>query len=74
MERKHWTFTVSGKMLEDEDLLHAAEYALTIVRRTEEQATADGLDAEYQASLVTLTAYVRALQTASMTSHEKRGS
>ena len=45
MERKHWTFTVSGKMLEDEDLLHAAEYALTIVRRTEERATADGLDA-----------------------------
>jgi len=57
-------------MLEEEDLLHAAEYALTIVRRTEEQATADGLDAEYQASLVTLTAYVKALQTASMTSHD----
>jgi len=74
VERKRWTFTVSGKMLEEEDLLHAAQYALTIVRRTEEQATADGLDAEYQASLVTLTAYVKALQTASMTTHEKRRS
>jgi hypothetical protein len=48
-------------MFEDEDLLHAAEYALSIVRRTEELATADGLGAEYQAALVTLTAYVQAL-------------
>jgi hypothetical protein len=65
---------MSGNMIEDEDLLHAAEYALTIVRRTEALATADGLDAEYQAALVTLTAYVKALQTASMTDRERRGS
>jgi hypothetical protein len=57
---------MSGQMIEDEDLLRAAEYALTIVRRTEELATADRLDAEYQASLTTLTAYVEALQRASM--------
>lgn len=65
---------MSGKMLEDEDALHAAEYALTIVRRTAERAAADGLDAKYQAALVTLTAYVEALRTASMTSRERRGS
>jgi hypothetical protein len=63
---------MSGPMMEDEDLLHAAEYALSIVRRTEELATADGLDAEYQAALATLTAYVKALQTASMSSRRKR--
>ena len=61
-------------MIEDEDFLHAAEYALAIVRRTAERATADGLDAEYQAALTTLTAYVEALQTASMRSRERRGS
>jgi hypothetical protein len=58
-------------MMEDEDLLRAAEYALSIVRRTEELAVADGLDAEYQAALVTLTAYVKALQTASISSRRK---
>ena len=63
---------MSGRMMEDEDLLHAAEYALTIVRRTEELATADGLDAEYEAALVTLTAYVNALKTGSMSSLRKR--
>jgi hypothetical protein len=63
---------MSGPMMEDEDLLNAAEYALSIVRRTEELATADGLDAEYQAALATLTAYVKALQTASMSSRRKR--
>jgi hypothetical protein len=57
-------------MIEDEDLVRAAEYALTIVRRTQDLATADGLDAEYQAALVTLTAYVKALQTATMTSRD----
>jgi hypothetical protein len=65
---------MSGNMIEDEDLLHAAEYALTIVRRTEELATVDGLDAEYQAALVTLTAYVKALQAASLTGRERRRS
>lgn len=58
--------------LDDEDLLRAAEYALTIVRRTEELATADGLDAEYQAALTTLTAYVKALHAASNSSTHKR--
>ena len=58
--------------LDDEDLLRAAEYALTIVRRTEELATADGLDAEYQAALTALTAYVKALHTASISSTHKR--
>jgi hypothetical protein len=58
--------------LEDEDLLRAAEYALTIVRRTEELAAVDGLDAEYQAALTTLTAYVKALHTASRSSPRKR--
>lgn len=65
---------MSRQMIEDEDLLHAAEYALTIVRRTAERAAADGLDAEYQAALTTLTAYVEALQKASMSSRERRGS
>ena len=65
---------MSVKMIEEEDLLHAAEYALTIVRRTEDWATADGLSVEYQAALVTLTAYVKALQAASMGSRERRGS
>ena len=50
--------------LDDEDLLRAAEYALAIVRRTEELATTSCLDAEYQTALATLTAYVKALQTA----------
>lgn len=63
---------MSGRMMEDEDLLHAAEYALAIVRRTEELATADGLDAEYQAALTTLTAYVKALHAASISSTHKR--
>ena len=63
---------MSGRMMEDEDLLRAAEYALAIVRRTEELATADGLDAEYQAALTMLTAYVAALHTASMSSARKR--
>ena len=62
---------MSGQMIEDEDLLRAAEYALTIVRRTEELATADRLHAEYQASLTTLTAYVEALQTASMSMRKR---
>ena len=62
---------MSGQMIEDEDLLRAAEYALTIVRRTEELATTDGLDAEYQASLTTLTVYVEALQTASMSMRKR---
>jgi hypothetical protein len=61
---------MSGRMIEDEDLVRAAEYALTIVRRTQALATADGLDAEYQAALVTLTAYVKALQTATLTSRD----
>jgi hypothetical protein len=61
-----------GKMIEDEDLLRAAEYALSIVRRTEELATGDGLDAEYQAAFTALTAYVGALQMAS-TRMRKRG-
>jgi hypothetical protein len=65
---------MSRQMIEDEDLLHAAEYALAIVRRTAERATADGLDAEYQAALTTLTAYVEALQRASMSSRERRES
>jgi hypothetical protein len=61
-------------MMEDEDLLHAAEYALAIVRRTAERATGDGLDAEYQAALITLTAYVEALQAASISRCERRRS
>jgi hypothetical protein len=65
---------MSRQMIEDEDLLHAAEYALAIVRRTAERATAEGLDAEYQAALTTLTAYVEALQTASTSRRERRGS
>ena len=65
---------MSRQMIEDEDLLHAAEYALTIVRRTAGRATADGLEAEYQAALITLMAFVKALQTASMSSRERRGS
>jgi hypothetical protein len=63
---------MSGPMMEDDDLLHAAEYALSIVRRTEELATADGLDAEYQAALTALTTYVQALQRVSMDSMRKR--
>jgi hypothetical protein len=59
-------------MMDNEDLLRAAEYALTIVRRTDELATADGLDAEFQAALATLTAYVKALQRASMSSPRER--
>ena len=62
---------MSGQMMDDDDLLRAAEYALAIVRRTEELATADGLDAEYQAAFVTLTAYVKALQTASSSGTRK---
>jgi hypothetical protein len=65
---------MSGRMIEDEDLLRAAEYALAIVRRTEELATADGLGAEYQAAIVTLTAFVQALQTAIMPRRERPGS
>lgn len=53
---------MNTRMMEDEDFLRAAEYALAIVRRTEELATADGLDAEYQAALTTLTTYVEALR------------
>jgi hypothetical protein len=63
---------MSGPMMEDDDILHAAEYALSIVRRTEELATADGLDAEYQAALTALTTYVQALQRVSMDSMRKR--
>ena len=63
---------MSGRMIEDEDLVRAAEYALNIVRRTAQLATADGLDAEYQAALTTLTAYVEALHTASTSSAHKR--
>ena len=59
---------MTARMLEDEDLLNAAEYSLSIVRRTEELATANGLDAEYQAALATLTTFVKALHTASMSS------
>jgi hypothetical protein len=65
---------MSGRIIEDEELLRAAEYALTIMRRTEDLASADGLVAEYQAALVPLTAYVQALQTAIMTSRERPGS
>ena len=63
---------MGGRMMEDEDLLRAAEYALAIVRRTGELATADGVDAEYQAALTTLTAYVAALHRASMSSTPRR--
>lgn len=63
---------MGGQMMDDEDLLRAAEYALAIVRRTEELATADGLGAEYQAALAALTAYVEALQGVSMDSTRKR--
>jgi len=64
---------MSGRMMEDDDLLRAAEYALVIVRRTEELAVVDSLGAEYQAALVTLTAYVQALQTAILTRRERPG-
>ena len=63
---------MTGKMIEDDDLLRATEYALSIVRRTEELASADGLDAEYQAAFSTLTGYLEALQTASMSTARKR--
>jgi len=53
---------MGSERLEDQDLLHAAEYALSIMRRTEELATAEGLEQQYQAALVTLTAYVKALR------------
>jgi len=53
---------MSSERLEDQDLLRAAEYALSIMRRTEELATAEGLEQQYQAALVTLTAYVKALR------------
>ena len=59
---------MSGTMMEDEDLLRAAEYALSIVRRTEELAATQGVDSEYQSALTSLTGYVAALQAASMSS------
>jgi hypothetical protein len=62
---------MSGAMIEDEDLLRATEYALSIVRRTEQMATTDGLEAEYQAALSKLTAYLQALQAADVSRARK---